>query len=197
MNLIASFCTVAERHADRTAIIDRNGNAITFAELLSRSAALAGAWRGMGIQAGDRVLFAVDLGIDLYVALASAWRIGAVVVFPEPALGVGGLRDALRATQPKAFLSSGRYRLLGWVLPDLRQLPFRWSPFDRGSGPIEVEEVGPDHPGLISLTSGSTGTPKASCVHMVFLRRRTPASRTCWLPASAMKSIWLLFLCLS
>ncbi|MGI9522845.1 MAG: AMP-binding protein [Hyphomicrobiaceae bacterium] len=161
MNLIASFLTEAEKRTNQIAIIHRKGKAITFADLVSRSANLAGAWRGMGVQAGDRVLLAMGLGIDLYVALAAAWRIGAVVVFPEPALGVRGLRHAVRATRPKAFLSSGLYRVLGWVLPELRQVSLRLTPFDYGSGPSQVEEVVAEHIGLISFTSGSTGTPKA------------------------------------
>jgi len=161
MNLIASFLTQAEQCADRIAIIDRIGNAITYAQLVSRSADLAGAWRAKGIRSGDRVLLAMAVGIDLYVALAAAWRIGAVVVFPEPALGLQGLRHAVRATKPTAFLSAGLYRLLGWALPDLRRLPIHLTPRDHGPGPSHVEAVGADHIGLISFTSGSTGAPKA------------------------------------
>ena len=161
MNLIASFLTEAEKRGDQTAIIDRKGNAITFFDLVSRSANLAAAWRGMGLEPGDRVLLAMGIGIDLYVALAAAWRVGAVVVFPEPALGLKGLRHAVRATQPKAFLSSGIYRLLGFVLSDLRRLPLRLAPRDSGVGPDHVEEVAGAHPALISFTSGSTGLPKA------------------------------------
>lgn len=161
MNLIARFLTEAERRADQIAIIDRRGRRITFAQLMARSAQLSGAWRANGLRAGDRVILAMGIGIDLYVALAAAWRVGAVVVFPEPALGLRGLRHAVRTTSPKAFLSSGLYRWLGWVLPELRRLPMRLSPNDAGTGPDNIEDVTGEHSALISFTSGSTGLPKA------------------------------------
>lgn len=161
MTLIAQFLREAEARADQIAIVDKRGRTVTFSELVARSSKLAGAWRNKGVRSGDRVLLAMGIGIDLYVALAAAWRIGAVVVFPEPALGLNGLRHAIRATQPKAFLSSGWYRLLWWVLPDVRGLPQSLTPHDQGHGPGDVEHVDPEHPALISFTSGSTGLPKA------------------------------------
>lgn len=161
MNLISAFATQAQRHEDRIAIIDGRGRTITYGDLLARSSRLAGAWRAAGLKTGDRVLLAMGIGIDLYVALAAAWRIGAVVVFPEPALGLPGLRHAVRATNPRAFLSCGWYRLLGWALPDLRRLPLRLTPHDGGEDAMHVEDIGGEHPALVSFTSGSTGTPKA------------------------------------
>lgn len=160
MNLTRSFVSEAMRRSAQVAIVDGKGHSITFGELVDRSARAAGDWRRRGIGPGDRLLLAMRLGIDLYVALAAAWRIGAVVVFPEPAMGIEGLRHAARATKPKAFLSSDLYRLLGWVLPELRPLP-QLTPHDRRAPGAEIEEVTAGHPALISFTSGSTGLPKA------------------------------------
>lgn len=160
MNLIRSFVSEAQQRSAQVAIIDGKGRSITFGELVERSARVAGDWRRRGIGPGDRLLLAMGLGIDLYVALAAAWRIGAVVVFPEPAMGIEGLRHAARATKPKAFLTSGLYALLGWVLPELRPLP-QLKPHDRHAPDAEIEEVATSHPALISFTSGSTGLPKA------------------------------------
>lgn len=161
MNLIAAFVSEAARRAQQTAIIDGKGRAIAFGELSSRSACLAATWRSQGIGAGDRLLLAMGIGIELYIALAAAWRIGAVVVFPEPALGLKGLRHAARVTQPKAFLSSGFYRLLGWTVPELRALPHRLTPRHGSTEDVAIADIGPQHPALISFTSGSTGLPKA------------------------------------
>lgn len=161
MNLIAPFVSEAGRRTSQIAIVDGKGRKITYGDLIDRSAKLAGAWRSRGIVRGDRLLLAMGLGIDIYVALAAAWRIGAVVVFPEPAMGIKGLRHAARTTQPKAFLSSGLYRLLGGMLPELRALPLRLTPHDRGDKPADIEKLDAGHPALISFTSGSTGLPKA------------------------------------
>src|SRR5690606_22009164 len=99
----------------------------------------------------------------LYAGLVALWRLGAVAVFPEPALGLAGLRHALKATRPKAFLAGGWYRLLRYLLPDLWPTRIMLSAAPRGDAGYtdRVEAVMPEHPALISFTSGSTGRPKA------------------------------------
>ena len=160
MNLIAAFIAEAERRPGQTAIVDGRGRAISFRNLVTDSERVAGAWRARGLQRGDRVLLAMAISIDLYVALAAAWRIGAVVVFPEPALGLKGLRHAAQTTQPKAYLSSGWYRALRWIVPELRSVPLALTPHEHAIADRDVADVPGDHPALISFTSGSTGFPK-------------------------------------
>jgi acyl-CoA synthetase (AMP-forming)/AMP-acid ligase II len=161
MNLISTFLEQAARSPDRIAIVDGSGRSITFGVLASRSARVAAAWCTRGLQTGDRALMAMGLGIELYVALAALWRIGAVAVLPEPALGLKGLRHAARTTKPKAYLSSGWYRALGWVLPELRRLPLKLDPSQHAAGKDAYATVSGEHPALISFTSGTTGAPKA------------------------------------
>lgn len=74
------------------------------------------------------MLIAIPVGVDLYVALAASWRLGAVAVFPEPAMGIAGLRHAVALTGAKCLFASGRYRLLRllpvlWCCPVLSPLP--------------------------------------------------------------------------
>jgi olefin beta-lactone synthetase len=110
VNLLDPFLAGAERHAARTAIVAGDGVRTSFGELIASSAALASAWRRAGIGKGDRVVIAMPLGPSLYAGLAALWRLGAVAVLPEPAMGLKGLRHAARATAPKAYLSDGWYR---------------------------------------------------------------------------------------
>jgi acyl-CoA synthetase (AMP-forming)/AMP-acid ligase II len=161
MNLLAPFLEGAEARAARTAIVGGDGAAATFGELVQRSAALAAAWRRRGLAAGDRVLLAAPLAIDLYVALIALWRLGAAVVLPEPALGLAGLRHAATVTRPKALLTAGWFRLLRYGLPELRAIPLALAPDERAAGAEPAATLAPDHPALISFTSGSTGAPKA------------------------------------
>jgi acyl-CoA synthetase (AMP-forming)/AMP-acid ligase II len=159
MNLLAPFLERAEAWSGRAAIREASGREASFGELARRSAALAKAWRHAGLASGDSVLVAMPLGIDLYAAIAGLWRLGAVIVFPEPALGLAGLRHAAAATRPQAYLSAGWYRLLRWALPELRGIPLHLG-LAEASGGEPCAAVGEAHPALISFTSGSTGRPK-------------------------------------
>lgn len=160
MNLLQVFLDGATAHGARTAIVAADGATASYADLIERSTRLATAWTRKGVGSGDRVLLAMPLGIPLYVSLLALWRLGAVVVFPEPALGLPGLRHAVAATRPKAVLASGWFRALRYVLPYLRSVPLAISPDDAAGGTDTVEPVADDHPAMISFTSGSTGTPK-------------------------------------
>ena len=160
MNLLAPFLSNVGLWSARTAVVAPDGVKATFGDIARWSARLASRWAGQGIGAGDRVLVAMPLGVALYVAIAALWRLGAVVVFPEPALGVAGLRHAAKATAPKAFLSAGWFRCLQ-ILPELWRVPRRLQVDAGAQGADPLCEAGRDHPALISFTSGSTGAPKA------------------------------------
>jgi olefin beta-lactone synthetase len=160
MNLIETFLGTAERCSDRVAIVEGDGASTTFGDLARQSARLAAGWRARGIEAGDRVLLAMPVSARLYASIAALWQLGAVAVFPEPALGLRGLRHALAATQPKAFLSAGKFRLLRYVLPELWKMPLHLHPTEQDAATSQIYNAEKDHPALISFTSGSTGRPK-------------------------------------
>lgn len=158
MNILEAFVAQVAAYPERIAVVDGRGRTTSYAELDARGAALAGAWHKAGLRVGDRVLLALPLDADLYAALAGLWRIGAAAVLPEPALGLYGLRHAVSATAPRAFLASGRYRLLP-LLGVARRIPLRLSM--RGEGTHPISDLPAESAALISFTSGSSGAPKA------------------------------------
>ncbi len=170
MNLIHSFLETAERNPEKTAIITGAGEAITFGALADLSARLAAGWRKAGIGPGDRVLLAMSVDINLYGAIAGLWRIGATIVFPEPAMGLNGLAHGIAMTKPKAILATGPYRLLRYALPPFWRIPLtlHW-PDNADDGADPLTDVANGHPALISFTSGSTGKPKGLCRSHGFL----------------------------
>jgi len=162
LNLIDDFLLKAQRQGERTAIIDRSGTVVSYGELERRSARLAAAFASKGIGRRDRVLVGVFPGIDLYAGLAALWRLGAVAVFPEPAMGLAGFRHAASVTRPKALLASPAIRALAFFLPETRSIPIRLSAaIEGGVTNDQCESLGRSDPALISFTSGSTGEPKA------------------------------------
>ncbi len=159
-SLPAAFADAVARHSESIALVDGSGREITFAELNARADRFAATCARRGIGPGDRVLLAMPVGIGLYAALSAIWRIGAVAVFPEPTLGLAGLRHAAKTTRPRAYLSSGWLQWLRFVVPGLFGLPLlKPSAADQGEAPAFTAQ--PDDPALISFTSGSTGAPKA------------------------------------
>ncbi len=160
MNLISTFLETALRRSDVVAVVAGNGEYITYKDLARKSAGLASHWCARGVESGDRVLLAMPVGIDLYASIAALWRLGATIVFPEPAMGLKGLKHAISMTRPKAVLTSSWYKILPFITPELWKVPLRLHVSDAVSKNDILTEVEPDHPALISFTSGSTGRPK-------------------------------------
>lgn len=160
MNLLEPFLRHAAHWGERPAIIDPGRATISFADLAARSDQMAASWRRAGVAAGDPVLIAVPFGIDLYVAIAALWRLGAAIVFPEPALGLAGLSHAVELAQPKAVLTAGAYRLLRYVVPAFWKIPLHLHYDETQRAADILYGAALDHPALISFTSGSTGKPK-------------------------------------
>ena len=160
MNLIAQFLNVAKQQPTKAAVVESSGKRVSFQDLATRSALLANNWRSKGINKGDRVLLAMPVGTELYASIAALWRLGATIVFPEPAMGYAGLRHAARMTQPKAVLTSSWYRILPFIVPELWKVPMRLQLTSSANVSDVLEDVQGDHPALISFTSGSTNLPK-------------------------------------
>ncbi|MFN3171079.1 MAG: AMP-binding protein [Hyphomicrobiales bacterium] len=182
--LIDAFDEAVLAHGQRPAIIEGSGKSASFEDLDQLGRAFAAGFEARGIGPGDRVLVAMPVSIALYACLAALWRLGAVVVFPEPAMGLKGLRHAVQITQPKAFLASGWYRRLGWLLPELRRLPLRLAPRATEGQWSDTYRVEPDEPALISFTSGSTGAPKAIARSHTFMMTQNEAIRSLLDPES-------------
>src|SRR6056297_2444093 len=158
-DLLDHFDAAVARHPERVAIVDGTGRDVTYQELSNLSKALAETWRAKGIKAGDRVLLAMGVSIELYASLAALWSLGATVVLPEPAMGLSGLRHAVKVTKPKAFCASGAYCLLKLLLPGLWGTPVL-RPKATSAAP-KVNNRVKNEVALISFTSGTTGAPKA------------------------------------
>jgi len=174
VNLLDTFHARCAAHPDRTALIDPQGRAHSYAALSDRAAALAARWQAAGLRRGDRVLIALKVDADLYAALAALWRLGAVAVLPEPALGRAGLMVALAAAKPRALLLGGLYCLLPLVVPALWRVPL-WLDLTGAKQVPPVIDLPEDAPALISFTTGSTGVPKGIVRTHGFMRAQEAA----------------------
>jgi len=182
-------------HGDRTAIIhdspvSHTKHTITYAELQTRVATLAGALKTKGVGKGDRVIIYMPMVPEALEAMLACARLGAIhsVVFG----GFAAHELAVRVddAQPKCIIAAscgiepGRivhYKpLLDGALQQAAHKPdfcvifqreqevahleehrdVDWHAFQYGVAPADCLPVEGNHPAYILYTSGTTGQPK-------------------------------------
>jgi propionyl-CoA synthetase len=170
--------------------VTRTKHAITYAELQTRVASLAGALRAKGVEQGDRVIIYMPMVPEALEAMLACARLGAIhsVVF-------GGFAAAELAVRiddctPKAIIAAScgiepsrviHYKPLLDAAIDMAHhkpdfcvilqreqevaalTPGRdvaWHSFQFGTEPADCVAVAGNHPAYILYTSGTTGAPK-------------------------------------
>ncbi len=156
----------------------RVANTISFDELDRRVSATAAGLVHAGLGPGDRLASLVPPGIDLMVLVYACLRVGIVVVAPDAALGLDGMRRALRSSRPDVVVGDWR----GLTLAKSLRLPARRLSVDplpaslarslgatdsvsalaernASTSTIAAAPTG-DDPAAIVFTSGSTGPSK-------------------------------------
>ena len=169
MNLVEAFLVQVAARPDAAAIIAPDGRVVSYAELARASNTRARAYRDAGIGAGDVVLIARGVSVELYETLLAVFRLGAVAMFPEPAAGLKGLLLAVAAARPKAVATTGIGHLIRLAFRDLRALRVLPEPGDDDLGEDVLAHLPDEAPALITFTSGSTGRPKGIVRSAAFL----------------------------
>jgi acyl-coenzyme A synthetase/AMP-(fatty) acid ligase len=178
--LAQQLAQACARWADRTALVSRHGN-LTYGELAA-AAGRAGAWYARrGIGAGDRVLTSLSNRPEMLIALAAAWRCGAVHVGTDRGSTAPELIALINRTDARALVLESATRASEAVAtaravlaarPDLavaivgddgEDLP-RFSDVlaygDDGAAPAAQPAAGDQ--AIVFVSSGTTGTPKAT-----------------------------------
>jgi len=145
---------------------------ITYAQLDSHVNRIAKQFLKNGLKAGDRVLLAVPISVETYVAMLALMKCGMVIMFIEPAHSASQVARILKSWPPAAIVATRAILLLRLLAPELRRIPRRFVMNGRSTGAVELDMRGEDCPriateprsaadsALLSFTSGSTGEPK-------------------------------------
>ncbi|MDX1443854.1 MAG: acetoacetate--CoA ligase [Gammaproteobacteria bacterium] len=178
---------------EKTALVfrDESGNrvALSYAELYSEVARLAGAMRDMGIQPGDRVAGFMPNRHETVIAMLAASSCGAIWSSCSPDFGINGVLDRFGQIEPKLLFTCDGYYYNGKtidslepmagvlekltvdkvvVIPEVNSTPTTgdlpnavlWNDFLSDNDEIEFEQLPFDHPLYILYSSGTTGVPK-------------------------------------
>jgi len=178
------WSAIAAQPAGRSAVVEidakdraKTARSISFGELDTRIVAAATGLVAAGVQPGDRLATLIPPGIDLTVLVYACLRAGIVVVAPDAALGLDGMRRALRSSRPDVVVGDWR----GLALATSLRMPARRLSVEPlapalarsmrttgsmqeliaasvGAGP--PAEPAPDALAAIVFTSGSTGPSK-------------------------------------
>jgi propionyl-CoA synthetase len=182
-------------NGDRIAIIHDSPvtntvHKITYAELQTRVASLAGALRAKGIDKGDRVIIYMPMVPEALEAMLACARLGAIHSVVFGGFAAHELAVRIDDFSPKAIIAGscgiepGRvvhYKpLVDAAIEEAAHKPdfcvifqreqevaalipgrdFDWHGFQYGVTPAECVPVSGDHPAYVLYTSGTTGQPK-------------------------------------
>ncbi|MCX6400212.1 MAG: AMP-binding protein [Propionibacteriales bacterium] len=167
------FKTIALRQPDHTAIIDERGS-LTFAELQTRTNALAHGLRARGVKAGDGVAVMCRNHRGFIEASVAVSKLGADVLYLNTAFAGPQLADVLAREKPRVVIHDEEFTgLLSGA--DIEDSVLGWVDGEPGSNSIEgliaaataEGRTGDLKPSgrngrTIILTSGTTGTPKGA-----------------------------------
>ncbi len=163
---------------------------ITYSELKTRVASLAGALRARGVEKGDRVIIYMPMVPEALEAMLACSRLGAIHSVVFGGFASNELAVRIDDAQPKAIIAGscgiepGRvvhYKpLLDGAIEMAAHKPefcvifqreqevatliegrdYDWHDVRDGTEPAECVPVSGDHPAYILYTSGTTGQPK-------------------------------------
>ena len=140
--------------------VSSDREAISYAELKRRSAALASVLQAEGVSRDTPVAVLLERSVDFVVAIVAVMRAGGAYVPLDPALPDERIRFILTDCAAPVLLTKSAFS-------DTTDFSGCKIEVDRFAGECEWQEVSPvdDDLAYVIYTSGSTGTPKGVLCH--------------------------------
>ncbi|MDX1874598.1 non-ribosomal peptide synthase/polyketide synthase [Mycolicibacterium sp. 120266] len=156
--LVDVFAEVVARTPDAVAV-SFGSERLTYAELDTRSAAVAAALADLGVHAESLVAVALPRSADLIVGLLAVLKAGGTYVPLDIDSPAARLQHIVTDSAPVCVLTDTPDRV-----PTGPAQALLLADAARHTGPAPRVEVDADHPAYVIYTSGSTGLPKGVAV---------------------------------
>ena len=168
----AAYIGAAARYPDRAAVIDDRG-IVTFAEVHSRTNALAHALSRDGISAGDGVAIMCRNHRGFIDATVACAKLGASALYLNTAFAGPQIADVLAREDPVAVIYdeefaelvspglAGRKRYVAWSEPGSAHAEATLAALIAAGDTSELSPP-PERGRVVILTSGTTGAPKGA-----------------------------------
>ncbi len=98
----------AEHTPDKIAVIDENGNSISYSALWNHILNAAGSLLGLGLKKGDRIVLAASKSVDFIYLYFATHLIGAVAVPVDPEVNASRLDRIVNITEPRIIIGELR-----------------------------------------------------------------------------------------
>jgi acyl-coenzyme A synthetase/AMP-(fatty) acid ligase len=175
MNCIDIFAQKSLEMKDQLAFVSPFGPSFSFSELRDRVMRVQKYLLTKGFKAGDSVLIAIDVSIDLYATVLAVMGLGGTIVLVEPWMPIKRISQVINIVNPKFFVSSLIGNVWGLRVPEIRKIPHWVRPNTMLGGKVDAlicESVDEKTPGVITFTSGTSGTPKGVVREQGYLLRQ-------------------------
>jgi len=168
-SVAAAVVNSGRRYRDRTAIVDELGS-VTFAELDTRSSAIANRWQEQGLRVGDGVAILARNHRGLPYAVFAAGKLGCRIILLNTDFAGPQIREVLGREGVDLLVVDEEYLShLGGHAPRLGVVrAWAEAPGDdtlealAAAGGPALPPPPAQHPKIVVLTSGTTGTPKGA-----------------------------------
>jgi fatty-acyl-CoA synthase len=171
--LSATLAVSALRHADQVAIRDELGE-LTYRELDEQTNALANAWRGEGLQAGEGVAILARNHRGFLQAVFAAAKCGAKIILLNTSFAGPQIREVAQREGTDMLVFDDEY---AEIIGDAQPPRGRWRAWVEDESERDAAETlaaliargstarpprPTRNPRIVILTSGTTGTPKGA-----------------------------------
>jgi amino acid adenylation domain-containing protein len=165
--VLEAFAASCSATPDAVAVADSLAGAqLSYRDLDSRSAALAGYLAGHGVGRGAKIVVSLERTADLLVAIVGVLKTGAAFVLVDPAHPRERLAYVLEDTQAAVLLCTAARAsgLTESASTRIVVLEEEWAAIAAGGHLAPAVTVDPEDPAYVLYTSGSTGQPSGVVV---------------------------------